>query len=250
MKPRPKHQVQEIIDASDLRKYRIEIPNLYDDADLTPFQFRLLVHYKRVGNCWEGTRKTAQKCHMSLGTVVAARKFLAQHHYIKLGKRSQYDTITVTVVDQWRENFKQYAKCSPHEHRCSPHEHRRSPHEQGVHHMNGSVHQVNERINQRRIEPNGKKEPPSPRKAVTEVNSKLAKYLSDTFEIDPMNAQTLTTKPHVTQSYIDAYIDFKRTNPGAGGGFYYDRMSKQIVPPNMSAMQAAQWKREQRGVIQ
>ena len=56
---------QHIYDDSDLRKYRIELPNLYDDADLDPYEFRLLAHYKRVGRCTEGTRTTAAKCHMS-----------------------------------------------------------------------------------------------------------------------------------------------------------------------------------------
>lgn len=32
---------------------------LIDDADLTPYQFRLLLHYWRVGRCWESVRTTA-----------------------------------------------------------------------------------------------------------------------------------------------------------------------------------------------
>ena len=52
---------QEIHDDSDLRKYRIELPNLYDDSDLDVYEFRLLAHYKRVGRCTEGSKATGKK---------------------------------------------------------------------------------------------------------------------------------------------------------------------------------------------
>ena len=49
--PNIESENQQLYDAGDLRKYRIELPNLYDDADLDPYEFRLLAHYKRVGTC-------------------------------------------------------------------------------------------------------------------------------------------------------------------------------------------------------
>src|SRR5215213_5779615 len=77
---------QEIYDDSDLRKYRIELPNLYDDADLDPYEFRLLVHYKRVGRCTKGTRTTATACHMSVGQVSEKRQSLHDKGFIRMKK--------------------------------------------------------------------------------------------------------------------------------------------------------------------
>jgi hypothetical protein len=80
--------------------------------------------------------------------------------------------------------------------------------------------------------------------AVMAVDERRSKYLQDLFEIDTMNAQKLTTLPHVTQSYIDAWTGYKSTNPDVGGGFYYARMRDSITPPTMTASMHARWKRE------
>ena len=116
---------QYIIDKSDLRKWRTEIPNLYDDADLDPYEFRLLVHYVRVGTCWQSTKTTAEKCHMSTGQVSKKRHSLAAKGFITLA-RNEHDTYTIEIVDKWPENFAIYS-CG--EHRRSLHERYRSPHE-------------------------------------------------------------------------------------------------------------------------
>lgn len=122
---------QEIHDAGDLRKYRIELPNLYDDADLDPYEFRLLAHYKRVGACYESTRTTAEKCKMSVGMVCKARDSLHEKGFIVIDEFvSKYDTLQITVKDVWAENFAKYAKMKSD--RAE-----RSQDEQGVHHMNG-----------------------------------------------------------------------------------------------------------------
>lgn len=123
---------QEIIDESDLRKYRTELPNLYDDSDLDVYEFRLLAHYKRVGRCTESTRTTAKKCRMSAAQVSGKRKSLSEKGFIQMQEVSIDETHTsyiITIVDKWEENFMKYS-------RRSPHEQGRSPHEQGVHHMN------------------------------------------------------------------------------------------------------------------
>lgn len=104
---------QEIHDASDLRKYRTELPNLYDDADLDPYEFRLLAHYKRVGTCTEGTQTTATKCHMSMGQVSQKRQSLHDKGFIIMKKvylDDEHKTYSyrITVVDKWRENFERY----------------------------------------------------------------------------------------------------------------------------------------------
>jgi DnaD/phage-associated family protein len=117
---------QIIRDPSDLRKYRIELPNLYDDAGLDVYEFRLLAHYKRVGRCTESTSTTAEKCGMSAGKVSETRKSLADKKFIKMLKIAIPEgfSYVIEVVDKWPENFRKYAKATP-----SPRERYPSPHE-------------------------------------------------------------------------------------------------------------------------
>jgi DnaD/phage-associated family protein len=123
---------QVIIDASDLRKYRTELPNLYDDSDLTVYEFRLLAHYKRVGKCTEGLPATCKKCHMSAGQASEARQSLADKKFIRLekvpmgGARFCYN---VTVNDRWIENFARYSGLTEKEIEDQLKSSRASPHE-------------------------------------------------------------------------------------------------------------------------
>lgn len=132
---------QVIIDKSDLRKYRTELPNLYDDAGLDPYQFRLLAHYVRVGNCYESVRTTARKCGMSPAQVCTKRKELAEVGFIVVTD-NDYGTFNIEIVDKWTENFTKYSKpgvhhrnsrspgkrkCSPPEQECSPPEPKKEP---------------------------------------------------------------------------------------------------------------------------
>jgi DnaD/phage-associated family protein len=106
---------QVISDPSDLKKYRTELPNLYDDADLDVYEHRLLCHYKRVGECTEGLETTARKCRMSEGKVSEARQTLADKGWITLQRvsmdKGRYRFI-VRVVDRWIENFANYSGLS------------------------------------------------------------------------------------------------------------------------------------------
>jgi DnaD/phage-associated family protein len=107
----------EIQDEGDLRKYRIELPNLYDDAGLDPYEFRLLAHYKRVGTCTEGTKTTANKCSMSPMQVSNKRQSLRKKGFIRMQKvdleQGGY-SYRITVVDRWQENFLKYSTVTPH----------------------------------------------------------------------------------------------------------------------------------------
>jgi hypothetical protein len=121
------YEPQEIIDPSDLRKYRIELPNLYDDSGLDVYEFRLLAHYKRVGNCTEGTKTTARKCEMSPSQVSDKRKNLHSKGFIVMERVSLKDnnfSYRITVVDKWKENFEKY---SPHSHSEPPPSHGEHP---------------------------------------------------------------------------------------------------------------------------
>ena len=102
---------QQEISAPDLRKYRTELPNLLDDMDLDPYAFRLLVHYYRVGNCWESTRTTAQRCQMSVGKVSETRRMLAQRGLIHLADEGS-GTLKIHVRDIWPRNFAHFAEIS------------------------------------------------------------------------------------------------------------------------------------------
>lgn len=106
----------EIQDDGDLRKYRIELPNLYDDSDLDPYEFRLLAHYKRVGNCTEGSKTTGRICRMSSSQVSVKRMALRKKGFIRMQRvqlpDNQY-SYRITVIDRWLENFKKYSKSVP-----------------------------------------------------------------------------------------------------------------------------------------
>lgn len=145
---------QQIQSAIDLRKWRIELPNLIDDANLDVYSFRLLVHYYRVGNCWEGTRYTAKKCKMSVGKVVECRKILEDKGFISMVRGEPGESLKIQIIDIWDRNFRKYSsrkqkpssgeKNNGHADLHADLDEGCSPHEQGVHHMN-------ERINQLRI---------------------------------------------------------------------------------------------------
>ena len=104
---------QEINVQGDIKKYYTMLPNIMDDSDLDPFEFRLLVHYYRVGACWEGTKTTAQKCNMSVGAVSKKRRSLAEKGWILIqepSKDNPTDTVKITLVDRWADNANAYSR--------------------------------------------------------------------------------------------------------------------------------------------
>jgi hypothetical protein len=112
------------------RKYFTILPNIYDDSDLDPFEFRLLAHYSRVGDCWESVRTTAEKTVMSPGAVVKKRRSLHNKGWISLSM-SEHGTWRIEVVDKWQENTATYGGVSgarsPGEQSRAPDEQARSP---------------------------------------------------------------------------------------------------------------------------
>ena len=129
---------QQIIDSGDLRKYRTELPNLIDDMDLDPYEYRLYGHYKRVcgaagGTCYQSVRTTAEQCGMSVGKVSETRRSLETKGLIKC-QDNEDGTINVTIVDIWPQNFRHYStpkelRCSLGEQKCSCGEQKCSPDE-------------------------------------------------------------------------------------------------------------------------
>ena len=101
---------QHIIQERPAHEYFTMIPNLYDDSDdteLSVYEFRLLVHYARVGTCWEGLRTTADKCGMSKSQVSRARKKLKDNGWIDI-QENAVGTVDVVVRDKWQENTSKY----------------------------------------------------------------------------------------------------------------------------------------------
>lgn len=104
-------------DDSSLHRYRVEMPILIDDMDLSVYAFRLYFHLKRVaerskeGSCWESARTLAVACKMSSGQVSKAKDELEQKklitRHIKMMRGGIGDDIT--IVDVWPENFSRYA---------------------------------------------------------------------------------------------------------------------------------------------
>lgn len=110
----------------DTRRWFMQIPNLLDDSDLDPFEYRLVSHYYRVGNCWQSIRTTADLCHMSKSEVSRARErltkkvvagkdchgnpFALDEKWITTFRDAQYGTTVVRVANIWKENMAFYAK--------------------------------------------------------------------------------------------------------------------------------------------
>lgn len=103
-----------ITDKGALHAYRIELPILLDDMQLSVYAFRLYAHLKRragdSGVCFAGTRSIAAVCCMSLGQVTKAKAELEAAGLInrttKGARGGQQDWIT--MVDIWPQNMRTY----------------------------------------------------------------------------------------------------------------------------------------------
>jgi hypothetical protein len=133
-------------DASSLHKYRIELPVLIDDMDLSVYARSLYIHLKRVagdhGSCWESARTLAKACGMSAGQVSKAKDELERHGLIVRNIKSVKGGIgdDITIVDIWPDTFQRYA---PESERAKESDHhtitltsKRSPHD----HLDESDH--------------------------------------------------------------------------------------------------------------
>lgn len=104
-------------DRSSLPHYRVELPILLDDMNLSVYAFRLYVHLKRVaersdeGSCWESARTLASACNMSSGQVSKAKDELEQQGLITRHPKVLRGGIgdDITIVDIWPRNFERYA---------------------------------------------------------------------------------------------------------------------------------------------
>lgn len=115
------------------RKWFTMIPNIVDEMELTPHEFRLYIHLRRVagenGECWQSTRTLAEACRMSAGAVSNSKQRLIDHGlidvYEKTSDKGQYHLIT--IIDVWEQNFERFASRSPDERPRSPGETKNNP---------------------------------------------------------------------------------------------------------------------------
>mgnify|MGYP000844738917 FL=1 len=94
------------------RNYRTEIPNIIDDMNLSLPAFRLYVHLKRVagegGASWEGVRRMADACNMSIGAVRRAKLELLDADLIRIDPGAGEQADFITIVDVWQKNTEQF----------------------------------------------------------------------------------------------------------------------------------------------
>lgn len=97
-----------------------------DDAGFDVYQYRIMMHVWRVGECWESVRTMAGKCSMSVGKVSAVvNQLLEDGHLFRTVTKDGRVALTICSPHEQTQQLKR----SPREQR-SYNEQRRSPHEQ------------------------------------------------------------------------------------------------------------------------
>lgn len=205
-------------DNAELRKYRIELPNLIDEIDISVYAFRLYVHMRRVagasGTCFEGTRALAERCRMSMGKVSEAKQELIDKRLItQIGERPTRGGLVpeYQLADLWEENYERYAGV-----------HYTNTTDESVHHVNTKPESVHESVHGMNVkrsprerkkeheERTSKKEDAAPRKARARTTREkketvpevVITTLADECKID----RSIATKTQRDQLYQSAGI--------------------------------------------
>ncbi|MFC1924914.1 helix-turn-helix domain-containing protein [Chloroflexota bacterium] len=97
---------------NDTRCYFFQIPNMVDDdKQLTPHDFRLYCHFKRVageaGICYQSNQTMTRATGMSKPKVINARRKLEELGYITIEQR-EGNTNLIRIQDIWSENKGKY----------------------------------------------------------------------------------------------------------------------------------------------
>lgn len=106
---------QRVTNHGQPRKYWTQVPNLVDDSDLDPFARTLYTHYLRIAGqhdgCEETVRESAERCHMSQGSVLKARRALVDGGWIAIedfGTHGRGADLRIHLLDRWGENMARY----------------------------------------------------------------------------------------------------------------------------------------------
>ena len=113
-------RLNRVTDLGSLHKYRTEMPNIIDDLELDPYEFRLYNKYKRIagdqGMCIKSNKNLAKECKMSVRKLQQVKKALGEPRELLGGKplirvterktkHGDPDTDLVEIVDVWADNF-------------------------------------------------------------------------------------------------------------------------------------------------
>jgi hypothetical protein len=91
-------------------RYFFQVENLYDELGLDVYEYRLLMHYLRRGNCFESIETTAKICAMSRKRAQAARDTLEEKGLIRTTRKDGFKTtITIEVIDIQTDNTLYFA---------------------------------------------------------------------------------------------------------------------------------------------
>ncbi len=88
------------------------IPNIIDDLDLSPQEFRLYYHIKRVagenGKCWQSIKTLSEICHLSQNTIIKCKRSLESKGLIKIKEIYGEHGLCheIEIVDIWDDNKK------------------------------------------------------------------------------------------------------------------------------------------------
>lgn len=115
-----KERFDHVRELGSLHKYRTEMPNIIDELELDPYEFRLYNKYKRIagdqGMCIKSSKNLAAECKMSVRKLQQVKKALAEPRELLGGKplikiterktkRGDPDTDLVEIMDIWPDNF-------------------------------------------------------------------------------------------------------------------------------------------------
>lgn len=108
----------DVIDDGERRHYYSQIPNIINDADLSPAAYRLYGQLKRVagsrdsGYCSCSIETLAKDCRMSKTTITKAKQELLKSRLIKVeetqGKHGEFSSHIIRIVDIWEINEEIY----------------------------------------------------------------------------------------------------------------------------------------------
>ena len=156
---------------------------IIDDANLDPYQFRLIMHYWRTGRCWEKVRTTAERCNMSIGQVSKTRNWLLENGWIEwrvVQDKHGQERMAVVLCSLYEQTQQlDSGNGSPDEQNVHvmnemfTEETKRSPDEQVqhevVHDMNAILNEPSKELNEPKEEK--KKDPPTPQKPKPKVKA-------------------------------------------------------------------------------
>jgi hypothetical protein len=104
-----------ILDEEQKRRWYTQIPNLVSTLGLSPYTFRLYVHFKQVagddGNCWQSVKTISEKCGMSPFSITKSKRELAKAGLIKIQlvhRPFARPYHSIRIIDIWEKNEKEY----------------------------------------------------------------------------------------------------------------------------------------------